>query len=254
MKRTTVAALAAVMAFLMAAPAWGDGFASSFEPSDPAPTWVSTAERAGGVTGPKKSGIPGNVTDTVVSVTASGENTGGGEVKENLFDGSSDTKWLVFASTGWVAAELAQPVAVVDYALTSANDAPGRDPRDWTLQGSQDGQTWTTLDTQTGQDFSERFQTKEYRFANSTAYRFYRLNVTANHGDGIVQLAELQLSNGQPTPPPAPRWRRRWGAGRRAATTPSRAPAGRACTRCATPASTRRPGAATPTTRSTTST
>jgi predicted alpha-1,2-mannosidase len=215
MMRNCVAALAAVLAFLTAAPAahsW-DGFASSFEPSDPAPTWVSTAERASGVTGPKKSGIPGNVTDTVVGVTASGENTGGGEVKENLVDGSTDTKWLVFAPTGWVAVELAQPVAVVDYALTSANDAPGRDPRDWTLQGSQDGRSWTTLDTQTGQDFSDRFQTKEYRFANSTGYRFYRLNVTANHGDGILQLAELQLSNGQPTPPPAPEMQTQVGSG-----------------------------------------
>ena len=34
-------------------------------------------------------------------------------------------------------------------------------------QGSEDGQTWTTLDTQTGQTFAERFQTKEYDFANS---------------------------------------------------------------------------------------
>src|SRR5215207_8240859 len=101
-------------------------FASSFEAGDAQPTWTNTAERASGVTGPKPSGIPGNVTDTVVAVTASGENTGGGEVKENLVDGSENTKWLVFERSGWVAVELAQPVAVVKYALTSANDAPGR--------------------------------------------------------------------------------------------------------------------------------
>ncbi len=119
----------------------------------------------------------------------------------------------MFESTGWVAVELAQPVAVVRYALTSANDAPGRDPQDWTLEGSQDGQSWTVLDTQTGQSFGERFQTREYAFSNSTAYRHYRLNVTRNHGDGILQLAELQLSKGGENPPPAPEMRSMVGAG-----------------------------------------
>jgi predicted alpha-1,2-mannosidase len=216
MKRVLAAVAVAVAACLAGAPTAGakeTTFSTSFEPSDAPPTWVSSAESAGGVTGPKKSGIAGNVTDTVVAVTASGENTGGGEVKENLVDGSSDTKWLVFARTGWVAVELAQPVKVVRYALTSANDAPGRDPRDWRLQGSQDGQSWTTLDTRSGEDFAARFQTKEYTFSNATAYKHYRLDVTANHGDGILQLAELQLSDGQPTPPPAPVMQTQVGSG-----------------------------------------
>jgi hypothetical protein len=188
-------------------------FSSSFEASDAQPTRTNTAERASGVTGPKPTGIPGNVTDTAVAVTASGENTDGGEVKENLVDGSPNTKWLVFENTGWVAVQLAQPATVVRYALTSANDAPGRDPQDWTLEGSQDGSSWTVLDTQTGQSFGERFQTKEYAFSNGTAYTHYRLNITRNHGDGILQLAELQLSVGGENPPPAPEMRSMVGGG-----------------------------------------
>ncbi len=104
--------------------------------------------------GRRRPGIPGNVTDTVVAVRASGENEGGGEVKENLVDGSDESKWLVFEPTAWVELELADPVKVVRYALTSANDAAERDPRDWTLKGSNDGTTWTTLDTRSGEDFS----------------------------------------------------------------------------------------------------
>ena len=75
----------------------------------------------------------------------------------------------------------------------------GRDPRDWTLQGSNDGTTWTTLDARSGEDFSERFQTRQFSFANDVAYRHYRLDITANHGDGLIQLAELQLSDGDTT-------------------------------------------------------
>ena len=64
-------------------------FASSFEPSDTPPTWVDTAERASGVTGRTRPGIPGNIMDKVVDVRASGENADGGEVKENLVDGDA---------------------------------------------------------------------------------------------------------------------------------------------------------------------
>jgi hypothetical protein len=85
------------------------------------------------------------------------------------------------------------------YALTSANDAPPRDPRDWQFQASNDGTNWTAIDSRSGEIFSSRFQSKTYSFANSTPYRFYRLYITARQDDplgrdpGGVQLAELNL-------------------------------------------------------------
>ncbi|GAA3040333.1 hypothetical protein GCM10020000_18550 [Streptomyces olivoverticillatus] len=60
----------------------GDRFASSFEPGEPQPDWSNEVEtgpdgrrRAFGVNGADTSGIPGNVTDKVTAVRASGENT-----------------------------------------------------------------------------------------------------------------------------------------------------------------------------------
>ena len=211
--RTLLSALACgITAVLIASPAAlaGPGdFSSSFEDGDPAPTWTNTIdtdasgnERTAGVTGPKRSGLPGDVSDKVIAIEANGENTGAGEVAENLVDGSSQTKWLVFEETGWVEMELSEPVAVVHYALISANDADARDPKDWTLSGSNDGENWTELDAQTDQDFDARFQTKEYRFENDTAYTHYRLDISENNGADIVQLAEIQLSNGDTAPPP----------------------------------------------------
>jgi predicted alpha-1,2-mannosidase len=201
--------------------ATGD-FASSFEDGDPPPTWTNSVDldadgqqRSAGVTGPRRAGLPGDVTHTVVDVRASGENAEGGEVAENLVDGSAQTKWLDFEPTGWIELELAEPVAVVHYALVSANDAAERDPTDWTLSGSDDGQTWTVLDRRTGQDFAERFEAREYRFENATAYRHYRLDITANHGDDLVQLAEIQLSNGDTSPPPASDMESKVGSGPR---------------------------------------
>jgi predicted alpha-1,2-mannosidase len=183
-------------------------FASSFELGDRQLTWTNTAEtdakgnkRMRGVTGNSAVGIPGNIMDRVVETQASAENPPS-ETKERLVDGNVNTKWLAFAPTGWVQVKLKEPVKVVDYALASANDAPGRDPGTWALQGSADGQTWTDVDTQTGQKFDNRFQTRQYKVANPAAYLYYRLNVTANNGDSYLQLAEWQLSNGDTTPPP----------------------------------------------------
>ncbi|MEV0154087.1 ThuA domain-containing protein [Micromonospora sp. NPDC050686] len=139
--------------------------------------------------------------EKAVSATASAENPPN-ETAAKAIDGSTSTKWLTFNPTGWLAAKLAKPVVVSRYALTSANDFPGRDPKNWTLQGSEDGVTWTDLDTRSNESFPQRFQTKQYNFTNTKAYQHYRLNVTANGGEPLVQLAELWLIG--PDAGPAP--------------------------------------------------
>ncbi|MGV9625644.1 GH92 family glycosyl hydrolase [Streptomyces sp. NPDC003487] len=185
-------------------PAAGSSFSSSFEAGDAAPDWLNTVDtgadgtrRASGVDGGYASGIPGNVTDHVTDVRASGENTGAGEVKENLVDGEPSTKWLTFEPTGWAEFDLDKPQKITTYALTSANDFAERDPRDWTLKGSTDGKDWKTLDTRSGETFAERFQTKTYDLAEPAAYAHFRLEVTRNNGaSGILQLADVQFSTG----------------------------------------------------------
>ncbi|MFH9662168.1 GH92 family glycosyl hydrolase [Streptomyces sp. NPDC017248] len=179
-------------------------FASSFEAGEPAPDWLNTvdtgpdgAKRAAGVDGGYSTGIPGNVTDHVTDVRTSGENTGAGEVGENLADGEPGTKWLTFAPTGWAEFDLDQPVRVATYALTSANDYAERDPAAWTLKGSADGTDWKTLDTRSGESFPERFLTRSYDLAEPAEYRHFRLEVTRNNGaPDLLQLADVQFATG----------------------------------------------------------
>ncbi len=200
----TVGSQGAAVALPEAAAAADRSFASSFEAGDPTPDWLNTVDtapdgspRASGVDGGYSTGIPGNVTDHVTDVRASGENTGGGEVKENLVDGEPGTKWLTFEPIGWAEFDLDKPVKVVTYALTSANDFAERDPKDWTLQGSTDGKDWKTLDTRSGESFAERFQTKSYDLTDPAEYQHFRLDITANNGaPGILQLADVQFSTG----------------------------------------------------------
>lgn len=186
-------------------------FHSSFEADEPQPDWRNTVDvgadgekRSSGVDGGFSSGIPGNVTDKVTEMRASGENTGAGETKESLVDLQPGTKWLTFEPTAWVEFDTDSPIKVVTYALTSANDAAERDPKDWTLKGSADGKEWKVLDTRQGQTFEKRFQTKTYDIAdgaNATAYSHYRLEITKNNGADITQLADVQFSNGDTSTP-----------------------------------------------------
>ncbi|MFC8128055.1 GH92 family glycosyl hydrolase [Streptomyces sp. NPDC057302] len=179
-------------------------FVSSFEEGEAQPDWLNTVEtgpdgkkRTAGVNGAFSSGIPGSVNDHVTEVRASGENSGSGEVKENLIDGEPTSKWLTFEPTGWVEFDLDEPAKAVTYALTSANDHDERDPKDFTLKGSTDGKDWKVLDTRKGEAFDKRHQTKKYDFENDTAYAHYRLDVTANNGaSDALQLSDVQLSVG----------------------------------------------------------
>ncbi|GAA3116868.1 GH92 family glycosyl hydrolase [Streptomyces echinatus] len=199
-----VGAQGAAVALPARAPAADREFASSFEAGEPAPDWLNTVDtgpeggkRASGVDGGYSTGIPGNVTDHVTEVRASAENAGAGEVKENLVDGEPGSKWLTFEPTGWAEFDLDRPIKIATYALTSANDYDERDPRDWTLQGSVDGKDWKTVDTRSGENFSERFQTKSYDLTEPAEYQHFRLEVTKNNGaPDILQLADVQFSTG----------------------------------------------------------
>ncbi|MFF5204207.1 GH92 family glycosyl hydrolase [Micromonospora parva] len=189
-----------------ATPATPGDFASSFESADPKPATGTVEVGANGqpiqgnLSG-NVSTLPGSQLGQVTAVTASDEHLPR-EIAANLTDEEPSTKWLTFAKTGWVTYQLAKPTTVVRYSLTAANDAPGRDPRDFVIQGSNDGSTWTDLDKRTGEKFRGRFATNKYSFTNTTAYGFYRLNVTANSGDTLVQLGDWNISDGSDVRPP----------------------------------------------------
>jgi hypothetical protein len=132
------------------------------------------------------------------TATTSSDNSANGEGVAQAFDNNPATKWLTFASTGYIQYQFAggQPEEVLQYSLTVGADTsnyPGRAPNNWTLLGSTDGVTWTTLDTQVNQADTTDGDTKTYVVANPGSYSYYRLNITANNGASITQLAELKL-------------------------------------------------------------
>jgi hypothetical protein len=134
-----------------------------------------------------------DITNTGGTISAQYTDSPSGEDIAKLIDNTSSTKYLTFHSAGWVQFHATTGAVVVKYTITSANDVPARDPKNWTLQGSNNGTSWTTLNTQTNQTFASRFLTKTYTFSNATSYTYYRLNVTAVGSGSILQMAEWEL-------------------------------------------------------------
>ncbi|WP_265521697.1 GH92 family glycosyl hydrolase [Oerskovia flava] len=89
----------------------------------------------------------------------------------------------------WTAAGL-RPT-VTSYTLTSGAD--GATPSAWTLEGSVDGESWTTLDERSDEEFRWGTQTRPFLLADPGAYTRYRLAVTETAGEGALTLAEVEL-------------------------------------------------------------
>lgn len=128
---------------------------------------------------------------------------GDGESEFKAFDGDINTKWLdhndwagapTEEDPAWIQIQFVDAHAVSSVFITSANDADNRDPENFDVLGSNDGENWVKLASFVGESFDERFQRKEFRFANSLEYSYYRLNITKNKGDDtLMQLAEIQF-------------------------------------------------------------
>ena len=156
-----------------------------------------------GVTGSSSPGIPGNIRDQVTAVTASAENAPG-ETAERLNDGDVNSKWLAFES------DRLDPLRALRAGggrPLRARPPPTTRPSATRATGSSRARTTaptgprsTRRATRTSASASRPRSTASTttRRTSSTAS-----NITANHSGGLTQLAELQLSDGDTTPPPA---------------------------------------------------
>jgi hypothetical protein len=113
----------------------------------------------------------------------------------SAFDRNTGTVWQsAVGNTGWLSYQFPTGKIIKRYGFFSwSNNAVNI--RTWTFEGSNNGSTWTTLDTQTN------FVTGVSTFhsfdisANTTSYTYYRINVTAVQTAGnLVVIAELEMS------------------------------------------------------------
>ncbi len=91
--------------------------------------------------------------------------------------------------------ESVAPRTIAEYAVTSANDFPERDPKDWRLLGSNDGKSWKLIDIRTNQLFVDRFETRLFTVTNRTGFAMYRFIIDSIRDTATcVQIADIRLT------------------------------------------------------------
>ncbi len=135
------------------------------------------------------------------------------EGTSNLFDGNLATKLGVNIPednrTAVLYLPLTQSVTLTWYTFGTANDIIERDPRSWTVEGSNDGETWTVIDTVYHDTFNRSrsaYLSRDFQVDAPGAYSYYRFVFTDWRGLGGVygQFSELVLSAGTLPEPPLP--------------------------------------------------
>ncbi|KAK8814285.1 hypothetical protein WA158_008147 [Blastocystis sp. Blastoise] len=103
----------------------------------------------------------------------------------NLFDSNPYTRWITPShdsiSERWVTVQFNNKIAIYmnKYCLISNRDSPQYDPADWTIYGSMDGTTWTSITSQTNVSWKERQQRRcFYALGSTKAYVNYKIAVT----------------------------------------------------------------------------
>lgn len=176
------------------------------------------AENANGVSNPSTPAIirtaaittQTDITDFTNGVMSDYYNKNDNEGRAMVVDNNPHTKYYNGAAYCWLRYYLSGGAIVKAYAITSANDEPGRDPKNWQIQGSNNGTSWTVLDTKTNQAFANRKERRLYAMPyNTTTYTYYRIEVTATLDNSGFQIAEWELfgtgtgtsNNGAPVAP-----------------------------------------------------
>jgi len=129
---------------------------------------------------------------------ATSDRSPNGEGVEGVIDNNTATKYLNFdkLDSGFTIELARGSVAVIGLILTSANDAPDRDPTSYVLSGSHDGTRFHQVAQGRIPVFENRFQSHQLNFPNPTAYRHYRLIFSSVRDPGIavaMQIAEVEL-------------------------------------------------------------
>lgn len=135
-----------------------------------------------------------------------------GESFYNLFDNNTSSKWCqgdygegssAEDALWWVVFQTSSPIAVSGYTFTTANDANERDPKSWTLYGSnsesvpgrEDG-SWVEIDSKTDQEFTTERKTDVHFNVNiytGTEYKYFKLEITKVRGGDKTQISEFKL-------------------------------------------------------------
>jgi len=140
--------------------------------------------------------LPQDVTRPGDPIVGTSNNSPGSEGVANAID-NQPTKYLNFdrLNTGFTVTPQLGLTIVNGLTLTSANDAPERDPASYRLEGSYDGATFTTIRSGSVPAFPSRLFKNTILFDHNLPYLQYRLIFpdVVGPGGNSMQISEVEL-------------------------------------------------------------
>src|SRR5437660_593649 len=153
--------------------------------------------------------LPGNVCRPGDPIVASSANSPASEGVANAIDGTTakylnfDSAAATFKPSGFAVTPSVGATVIVGLAMETANDAPERDPKEVTIEGSNDdtissysGSNWTQIVHITNiPAVTNRYFWQYSYFPNQLPYKHYRWTVLQCQGpnQNSLQTAEVQL-------------------------------------------------------------
>lgn len=144
-----------------------------------------------------------NVLQVGDAITPSSTNSPAAERSPNVLDSNPATKYLNFdkLNAGFTVTPKLGPTVITGIQLTTANDAPERDPASFMIEGSNDGTTFSTIATGLVTHVATRLtKLPAITFTNTTSYATYRVTFPTVFNAGTansMQVADVALlSNG----------------------------------------------------------
>lgn len=134
----------------------------------------------------------------------SGSGRGGEEGPAMICDDRLSTKWCIDfprLMPYTITLDAGQQTSVIEYGLVTGDDTnayPERNPVTWKVSGSNDRETWTTIDEQKNNRSLPAEGLQEYRFKPNGAgakdkFRYYRFEFSKMAGGTRIQLSEIYL-------------------------------------------------------------
>jgi len=92
----------------------------------------------------------------------------------------------------WLQLDSAKSKKIIKYVFHIGEDAT-RTPKDWRFQGSNDGTSWTDLDTQANQTNWKSNEERFYNISNPGNYKIYRFYFTLGIHPEILRIYEIKV-------------------------------------------------------------
>jgi hypothetical protein len=143
--------------------------------------------------------LAGNVLSKDDTIVPSSSNHPAGEAAPKVIDGLSTTKYLNFdkVNTGFTVTPKAGASVISAMTITTANDAPERDPATWQILGSNNGTDFEAIASGSLAANPTRFNTTTLAFSNTKSYTSYKVVfptiVNAPKAANSMQVAEIAL-------------------------------------------------------------